>query len=87
MKMKLEAELSGVIEKMKEIEEKIKLHAEHLRKTGGYKDFETRLAWDALRAVVGSNTICKWYSDYDCNDKHIDTLAKRALKHVYPISK
>lgn len=83
--MKLKAELNEVVRKMEEIKEKIELHAEWLKKNGGYKDFETRLAWDALRAVVGSDTICKWYRDYDCNDEHIDTLAKRALRQVYPI--
>lgn len=83
--MKLKAELNEVVRKMEGIKEKIELHAEWLKKNGGYKDFETRLAWDALRAVVGSDTICKWYRDYDCNDKHIDTLAKQALRQVYPI--
>lgn len=83
--MKLKAELNEVVRRMEEVKEKIELHAEWLKKNGGYKDFETRLAWDVLRAVVGSDTICKWYKDYACNDKHIDTLAKRALRQVYPI--
>lgn len=84
--MKLRTELDGVVKKMEEVKEKIELHAEWLKKDGKYKDFETRLAWDVLRAVVGTDTICKWYEQYNCNNDHIDTLAKRALKQVYPIN-
>lgn len=82
--MKLKNELNFVIEKFKKLEN-LKEYAEELKAEGNYNDFETRLAWDALRASVGTNTICKWYDQYNCNDKHITTLAKRALKEVYPL--
>lgn len=80
--MKLKNELDFTIDRMKKIPN-LKEYAEELKKVGGYKDFETRLAWDALRVAVGTQKICKWYDEYNCNDNHIETLAKRALKEVY----
>lgn len=82
--MKLENELKFTVEKMKGITN-LKEYAEDLKANGDYQDFETRLAWDCLRAAVGTSTICKWYDKYNCNDSHITTLAKRALKEVYPL--
>lgn len=83
--MKLQKELQSVVEKMEAIKEKIEQHAIALKESGKFKDFETRLAWDCLRAVVGTGGICEWYKQYDCNDSHIETLAKKALKQVYTI--
>ena len=82
--MKLQNELEFVVDKLKGLKN-LKEYAEELKAEGNYQDFETRLAWDALRAAVGTNTICTWYDKYNCNDKHIDTLAKKALKEVYTI--
>lgn len=82
--MKLKNELNFTINRMKTIPG-LKEYAEELRESKNYKDFETRLAWDALRAAVGTQKICEWYDQYNCNDKHIDTLAKRALKAVYQV--
>ena len=82
--MKLQNELNFTIEKIKGLSN-LKEYAEDLKANGKYNDFETRLAWDALRAAVGTNTICKWYDQYNCNDTHISTLAKKALKEVYTI--
>ena len=83
--MKLQNEVQNVIQKMKEIEHKIAPYAEQLKQMGGYKDFETRLAYDVLKAVVSSKEICEWYEKYNCNDEHITTLAKRCLKEVYKV--
>ena len=82
--MKLKAELEFTIEKMRSILPQIEEYAPKLKASGKYKDFETRLAWDCLRVAVGSEAICQWYEKYNCTDKHIDTLAKVALKAVYP---
>ena len=57
--MKLQNELQYVVEKLKSLTN-LKEYAEELKAEGNYNDFETRLAWDALRASVGTNTICKW---------------------------
>ena len=85
MKMKLENELQGVIEKFRRIEKKIPAYIEQVKEEGGYNNLEVRVAMDLLRATVGTTLLCEWYDKYDCNDTHIVTLAKRALKEVYPI--
>lgn len=77
--MKLAPELDFVVEKFKQIRN-LESYAEELKKSGNYNDFEARLAWDCLRLTVPSSTICEWYEKYNCNDTHITTLAKTALK-------
>lgn len=77
--MKLQPELDYVVEKFKQIRN-LEDYAETLKASDDYKDFETRLAWDCLRSTVPSSIICEWYEKYGCNDNHITTLAKTALK-------
>ncbi len=77
--MKLKDELGFVVEKFKQIKN-LEEYAVDLKKYGLYKDFETRLAWDCLHKTVPASTICEWYEKYDCNDEHITTLVKTALK-------
>ena len=77
--MKLQPELDFVVEKFKQIKN-LEEYAELLKATGKYNDFETRLAWDCLRKTIPAITICEWYEKYGCNDNHITTLAKTALK-------
>ena len=79
--MKLMSELDFIIAKFKQIRN-LREYAENLRKSGEYNDFETRLGWDCLKMTVPSDTICGWYNKYDCNDNHITTLVKAALKKV-----
>ena len=79
--MKLANELDFVVEKFKQIKN-LEEYAVDLQKYGLYKDFETRLAWDCLRKTVSTDIICGWYDKYDCNDEHITTLVKKALKIV-----
>lgn len=79
--MKLAAELDFVVEKFKQIKN-LEEYAIDLKKYGLYKDFETRLAWDCLRKTVPAEIRCSWYNKYNCNDNHITTLAKTALKIV-----
>jgi hypothetical protein len=81
--MKLKDELPGVIAKLEKIKDRIPPYAQKLRASGEYKNFETRLSWDCLRAVIGTNGICDLYEKYDCNDTHIGTLARQALRAVY----
>lgn len=85
--MKLQNEMNYVTEQFKKIKDKIKPYAEKLKAAGGYNDFETRLAWDCLHAVVPCNVICSWYDKYNCNDSHITTLAKVVLKQFYQVIK
>lgn len=80
--MKLQKEMEFVKGQFQNNLEKIKEYAPQLKASGQYKDFEVRLAWDCIRAFVGSGTVCLWYDKYNCNDTHITTLAKKALKEL-----
>jgi len=82
--MKLQNELHNVISAFEAVKEKIPAYIEWVKKEGNYQDLETRIAWDLLHATKGSAWICELYNRYDCNDDHIDTLARRALRQVYP---
>lgn len=77
--MKLANELDFVVAKFKQIRD-LESYAKKLKEYGQYDDFETRLAWDCLRMTVPSSTVCEWYEKYGCNDDHITTLVKKALK-------
>jgi hypothetical protein len=77
--MKLAAELDFVVEKFKQIRN-LEDYATTLKTSGYYNDFETRLGWDCLRATVSPIIVCSWYEKYGCNDDHITTLVKKALK-------
>ena len=82
--MKLQNELSNVISAFETVKQKIPAYVEQVKKEGNYQDLETRIAWDLLYATKGSAWICELYSKYDCNDNNISTLAKQALRQVYP---
>ena len=80
--MKLKNELEYVINQMKKLDnEKVKIYIEEIRKSNDYKNFQIRIANDLLKACVPIKTLCSWYEIYNCNDKHIDTLAIKACKH------
>ena len=80
--MKLQKELEFVKTQFENNLEKIKEYAPQLKASGQYKDFEIRLTWDCIRAFVGSGTVCLWYEKYGCNDSHITTVGKKALKEL-----
>lgn len=80
--MKLKDELEFVKKQFEKNLEKIKDYAPKLKASGNYNDFEKRLTFDCLRAFVGTATICDWYEKYNCNDNHIYTLGKNALKEL-----
>ena len=83
--MKLKPELDKVTKAFEGIKHLIPEHVKIVKQQGNYKDLETRIAWDCLRATMGTKWICNLYDQYDCNDDHITTLAKQALKAVYKI--
>lgn len=80
--MKLQDELKFVESKMLELSQKCDLqgYTEDLKKSGEYNDFETRLSNDIIHAACGTKYLCSLYDKYGCNDKHITTLAKQAIK-------
>lgn len=84
--MKLNAELETVVAQYRDRQDAIERYALRLKEQDGYQDYATRLAWDVLKAVMGTAYICDLYDRYHCDDSHIDTLAKRALRMVLPDS-
>lgn len=84
--MKLKNELPEVIRAFDTMREQIPAHVERVKILGRYEDLETRIAWDLLYATKGTTWLCALRYRYNCNDDHITTLAKRALRQVYPIN-
>lgn len=83
--MKLQKELKPLINDFNKIKDQIPAHVKKVKQDNNYKDLEVRIAYDCLRTVRSPQDICQWYDKYNCNDEHITTLAKRALKEVYKI--
>lgn len=73
--MKLKAELDGVQAVFQKNIDQIKAYAPN-------KVFENRLAWDCLRAFVGTEVLCSWYDKYGCHDVYIETVGRAALKNL-----
>ncbi len=83
--MILKNELQPLIERMKKLDRNSVIkYAEDVKKSKAYKDFEVRISNDVLKATTKTSVICGWYNKYNCNDKHITTLAKAATKAVFP---
>ena len=80
--MKLKNEIPTIRAAFEPNEQRIKQYAADLRANGKYKDFGTRLAWDCLYALIGTEQICKWYTLYNCHDNHITTAARAVLKEL-----
>lgn len=80
--MKLQKELGYVKTQFQNNLSAIKDYAPKLKASGQYKDYETRLTWDCLRAFIGTGTMCLWYEKYNCHDAHITTVGKKALKEL-----
>lgn len=80
--MKLQNEFETVKKRFADNLEKIKDYVPRLKASGEYNDFERRLTFDCLRAFIGTQTMCEWYDKYECNDNHIYTLGKKALKEL-----
>lgn len=83
--MKLKSELPEMFKRFSSLTDQIKEYATQLKESGEFKDFETRLAWDCFKAVYNSSEACDLYDKYNCNDTHIDTAVKVALKSIYTI--
>lgn len=81
-KLKLQPELEFVCGKFQPHLPAIRNYADVLRRTGEYRNFEIRLAWDCLRVYIGIGTITSWYEKHACTDKHITTLGIHALRRL-----
>lgn len=78
--LKLYPELESLTEKIRRHALWFQQYGKQLREKGGYKDYEVRFARDVLRKLVTTFEICEWYDRYDCDDRHITSLAIAACK-------
>lgn len=83
--MKLKNELPEMIERFSKFKDIVLEHAKKVKLSGEYKDFETRVTWDCVRAAYKSGEVCDLYKKYDCHDSHIDTIARIALRSILDI--
>ena len=82
MKLKLQNEYEFVKGVFTKNIKDIKKYAPLLKEKGQYNNFERRLTWDCLKALIGYQTITEWYYKYDCNDNHIYALGSKVLKEL-----
>lgn len=82
--MKLENEKQFVLNQMRKLDaEKVKAYAAQVKASGDFKNFETRIVNDIIKAVIPVYTLCNWYEKYNCNDSHITTLAKSCVNEIF----
>lgn len=55
-----------------------------LKESKQYNCLETRLIWILVHYCYSSSEILQIYDKYEASDSHLDTLAKKAFKNVYP---
>lgn len=55
-----------------------------LKDSKQYNCLETRFIWILVHYCYSSSELMQIYDKYEATDKHIDTLAKKAFKNVYP---
>lgn len=62
-------------------QDKVTSHYIYIKSSGKFNVLEKRVAWDCLRAFLGTNWICDLY-DKGLSDDHITTACVKALKEV-----
>lgn len=78
--MKLQNELNKIVEAYSTNKLAIETYARKLKESKDYNNFETRLAHDIIKGIMGTTYICDLYDKYGCNDSHVKTLSIQALK-------
>ena len=82
--MKLINELKDCEQRFEAIgEDEVNIALKELIKSKQYRCLETRFVWALFHHCYTSSEISELYDKYNSNDKHIDTLIKRAFKNVY----
>ena len=87
--MKLQNELSTMVDKFDQLKEQIKIYAPKLYASKDYKDFVTRLSYDCFHAAYRGEERCSYYDHLQeaypgFTDQHLKTLLRTALLTVYP---
>lgn len=87
MKMKLDPVYPEIVSKMKHFKylhgAAFKDYLASVKKAHEYNDLLTRISWDVLRMCFNPDTICDWYDQYNCNDTHMTTAARKAYLEVF----
>jgi hypothetical protein len=86
--MKLQKELNVVTDALQQLSKHMDLqkYIETLKQEGGYNDLKTRAVWDffyvirySKLSILQKDYAIYLYDTYGANDKHIDTLLKKAI--------
>lgn len=83
--MKLKNELKEMEQRFSKLDiNDLNTLMKQLKESKQYNCLETRFIWILVHYCYTSSELIQFYDKYDATDKHIDTLAKRAFKNVYP---
>lgn len=87
MKMKLDPVYPEIVARMTYFKDKTKdSYPAYLAKVKAkheYHDLLTRVSWDVLRCCFTPAQLCDWYDQYNCNNTHITTAARKAYLEVF----
>ena len=81
MKMS-KASYTVILEAFKANKDSIQDYIPKLKAVGGYKDFNTRLAFDCARSFLDIGWVCDLYYKEDLEDTHLKTAYVTALKEI-----
>ena len=83
--MKLKDELQGMEQRFSKLDiNDLNTLLKQLKESKQYNCLETRFIWILVHYCYSSSELMQIYDKYEATDKHIDTLAKKAFKNVYP---
>ena len=83
--MKLKDELQGIEQRFSKLDiNDLEKLLKQLKESKQYNCLETRFIWILVHYCYTSSELMQIYDKYDAADSHIDTLAKKAFKNVYP---
>ena len=83
--MKLKDELQGMEQRFSELDiNDLNTLLKQLKESKQYNCLETRFIWILVHYCYASSELIQIYDKYNATDAHIDTLAKKAFKNVYP---
>ena len=83
--MKLKNELQGMEQRFSKLDiNDLEKLLKQLKESKQYNCLETRFIWILVNYCYTPSELVQFYNKYEVTDKHIDTLAKKAFKNVYP---
>lgn len=83
--MKLKNELKEMEQRFSKLDiNDLNTLLKQLKESKQYNCLKTRFVWVLVNYCYTSSELIQFYDKYDATDKHIDTLAKKAFKNVYP---